>query len=1193
MDIRTHGIIRCQYYPRTTFSRRSNGIEAGMKCRYCLKDIREDARFCSHCGLSLEQTCPVCDVRQPSIARFCHKCGTSLETSLSPQDRSQEGERKIVSVLFADTAGFTAIAEMLDPEEIAQIMQDCLSILTHEIERYGGTVTQFTGDGVMALFGAPNAHEDHAKRACHAGIAIRTAILPFSKGFLNHYGSEFKMRVGINSGIVVVGSVDSGYGTAEYTALGDTINIASRIESLAPPGEVCCSADTFKLARDYFQFEAMGSTRVKGKARPIELYKVLDAGQIETRLGAAMARGLTPFVGRRSELQNLTKIFDTVEAGKGRAVSIVGEAGVGKSRLLLEFRRSLRGKEFGFLVGECLSFGSSIAYLPLIGLLRSYFRIKEGGEPSEAERSIRSVLAHPEHDLSFLIPPLFDVLSVPWKDKRYEMMEPRQKKDRIFQALGRILTAESRMKPIVIAVESVMWIDRTSEEFLGYLTGLLPESRILLIILFRPGYSHAWGDGTCFTRLNIDQLPDDDAPQLINSLLEAPPSRELQSLLMTTSGGNPLFIEELASSLFEKGYVIKTGEGYALNTLSSDLPIPATIHGIIAARIDHLPEPIKRVLQLSAVIGKHFSRSVLELVVGKAYDLSGLLKELQQMDLIYEEYGESSYPLEPKQDAPDPSFASDDREKRANALRRAQEKATQALSVADESLREGKAPPAVPVEGATQAPTTEYRFKHDLVQEVAYNSLLVRKRKEIHEAVANAIEIFNFDNIEHVQEILAYHFSRSNSNNKAYVYLKQSGAKSTRNSSLWEAFRFYKQALALTRDKNLTPQAEGLEIRLQMASAMISLGFPEDSLEILKQAETIARNLNDKKSLTSILSMIGLYYSVRGDILRGIRYAQDCLTEAKKTGDVDLIAPIVFDLCSNYAARGEFSRVVEIAPMALSLLKKTGKQDQSFARGYNIYSAILAFYAFSLGFLGRFEPAASLFEEGLHVAKSLKNLYSMGLNEILYGYLFCQKGDGKTALIHFENSIEYLERGQIFVLLGLAWNGVGRAKYFLGDLQDALMYAEKGLDVHTDAGVTYNLSAHFWFLALIHYELGNLVDAKRKLEESFKLAKKNREPYYTALSKMLGGRIDLEAGTLTAEEAERVIGQATRMLGRQGVQPQVAVGHLCLAEIFFQLGHPEKAFRSLRKALGLFSRMGMVYWVEKAEKLVPTAELPR
>lgn len=1094
-----------------------------MKCRFCLKDNQEDARFCSHCGRNLTNTCPACGVQVMATARFCHNCGRSLETAIPKQDHDQEGERKLVSVLFADAVGFTALSEMLDPEEIAQIMQDCLSILTREIERYGGTVTQFTGDGVMALFGAPSADEDHAKRACHSGIAIRSAIVPFSNRIFKHYGSEFKMRIGINSGVVVVGSVESG-GSTEYTALGDTINIASRIESITPPGAVCCSADTFRLARDFFNFDPMGSTRVKGKVQPIELYKVLEAGQIETRLGAAMARGLTTFVGRQGELRDLSMLFEDVAGGKGRIVSMVGEAGVGKSRLLLEFRRSLHGRDFCFLVGECLPFGTSIAYLPLLGLLKSYFRLKDGAEPPEAERSICSTLSGLEHDVSFLLPPLFDLLSIPSKDEQYETMEPRQKKNRIFQSLGRIFTQESRTKPLIIAIESAMWIDRTSEEFLGYLAGLLPDARILLILLYRPGYSHSWGDRTSFTRLSVDQLPAHDAPQLISSLLDAPPSPELQSLLMTTSGGNPLFIEELTNSLFEKGYVAKTDDGgYSLNILSADLPIPATVHGIIAARIDHLPEPIKRVLQFSAVMGKHFLRSILELVVG--HDVTDFLQELERLDLIYPEY--------------------------------------------------------------TQ-PHIEYRFKHDLVQEVAYNSLLVRKRKEIHEAVAEAIERFNSDNIEQVQEILAYHFSKSSNNHKAYIHLKQSGAKNTRNSSLWEAFRFYKQALPLMKD---TSQEEGLEIRLQMASAMISLGFPEDSLEILKQAETIARSLDDRKSLTSIISMIGLYYSVRGDTLRGIRYALNCLIAAREARDVDLIAPIVFDLCSNYAARGEYRRVVDIAPTALSLLRENGKQEESFSRGYNIYSAILAFYAFSLGFLGQFERAASLFEEGLTQAKDLENLYSMGLNEILYGYVFCQRADGRTALVHFERSIQYLERGQIFVLLGLAWNGVGRARYFLGDLQDALTYAEKGLKVHTDAGVTYNLSAHFWFLALIHYELGNLTEARRKLEESLRLARKNRESYYIALSKMLWARVELEAGAITPREAERIISQATRMLAKQGVQPQVAVCHLGLAEISFHIGDHRKTISSLRRARTMFNQMGMTYWMEKADKLATVARL--
>ncbi|HAR96572.1 MAG TPA: hypothetical protein DCR97_11520 [Deltaproteobacteria bacterium] len=888
----------------------------------------------------------------------------------------------------------------------------------------------------------------------------------------------------------------------------------------------------------------MGTTKVKGKSQPVELYRVLDVGRTETRLGAAVARGLTPFVGRHTELRILATVFDDVEARQGQIASIIGEAGVGKSRLLLEFRRSLQDREFSFLLGECLPFGTSIAYLPLRGLFRSYFGLKEGAEPLEVEHSVRSTLSRLDLDASFFLTPLFDVLSIPWKDAQYETMEPRQKKERIFASLSKLLTEESRARPLVVAIESAMWIDRTSEEFLSYFAQSLSGARILLILLYRPGYSRTWGEKTSFTRIEMDQLPATDAPQLITSLLDAPPSRELQDLLTVASGGNPLFIEELINSLFEKGCIAKTAEGYALNIPSTDLPIPATIHGIIAARIDHLAEPLKRVLQFASVIGKHFSLAVLLHVYEQDQNLALLLEELQQLDLIYE----------------------------ANRLPHL------GTQVVDRYT----------TEGAPRAPSLAYRFKHDLVQEVAYNSLLVRKRKEIHQAVGEAIEIVYSDNIDQVQEILAYHFSKSNDSQKAYIYLKQSGAKNTRNSSLWEAFRFYKQALSLNFEIS---QTEGLETRLQMASAMISLGFPEDSLEILKQAEAIARNVDNKKSLTSIISMIGLYYSVRGDTLRGIRYALACLATAEETGDVDLIAPIVFDLCSNYVARGEYSHVIQIAPMALSLLKETGKQDESFSRGYNIYSAILAFYAFSFGFLGRFEHAAALFEEGLHLATNLENLYSMGLNEILRGYVFCQKADGRTALTHFERSIGYLERGQIFVLLGLAWNGVGRARYFLGDLQDALTYAEKGLKIHRDAGVTYNLSAHHWFLALVHYELGNLTAAGRELEESYRLARRNRESYYIALSKMLRGKVDLEAGAVAPREAERAIGLATRTLAAQGVRPQVGIARLSLAEISFSVGNRRKMSANLHKALALFQEMGMVYWEEKARKLAALARL--
>ena len=404
-----------------------------MKCSKCGSDNRDGIRFCEECGDRLESECPDCKAKIPLGKKFCGECGRNLtqpvKASLANYSEPQsytpkylaekilktrssiEGERKIVTVLFADVANYTSICEKLDPEEVHQIMDGCFKILMDEIHRYEGTINQFTGDGIMALFGAPVAHENHAQRACHAALAVQRSLEGYSEELERRFGLQFKMRVGLNSGPVVVGSIGDDL-RMDYTAIGDTTNLAARMEGMARAGTIVGTAYTHKLTRDYFEFTPLGKVQVKGKKEAQEVYELIKTSEVKARIEAAVARGLTRFVGRTREAETLKEAYDKAKSGSGQVVGVVGEAGVGKSRLLLELRNMLPKGEYTYMEGRCFHYGSSMAYLPILDILRSYFNIKEGDQEAEIKEKMEEKVLQLDENLKSTFPPFQEVLSI-------------------------------------------------------------------------------------------------------------------------------------------------------------------------------------------------------------------------------------------------------------------------------------------------------------------------------------------------------------------------------------------------------------------------------------------------------------------------------------------------------------------------------------------------------------------------------------------------------------------------------------------------------------------------------------------------------------------------------------------------------------------------------------------------------------
>ncbi len=477
----------------------------------CRTQNPETRKFCRECGAKLIQICPLCSWENLPGDKFCGECGHALtEPEKAPaidydQPRSYtpkylankiltirssiEGERKLVTVFFADVANYTSNSEELDPEEVHQMMDGCFKILMDEIHKYEGTINQFTGDGVMALFGAPVAHEDHAQRACYAALSVQRALNQYGEKLREAHGIVFKMRIGLNSGPVIVGAIGDDL-RMDYTAVGDTTNLASRMENIARPGTILVSRYTHRLVRDFFKLESLGKIEVKGKKEPQEAFELTKASEVSTRIGASIAKGLTRFVGRKNSMAALLEAYEKVTSGLGQVVGIVGEAGVGKSRLLLEMRNMLPQGEYNYLEGHCIKYGGSMAYLPVLDILRSYFDIKERDKESPIKKKMEEKILGLDQKLKNVIPPFQSLLSLKVDNEDFSKREPKEKREKTFEALRDLMIRVSQEKPLILAVEDLHWMDRTSEEFLGYLIGWLANTPILLLLLYRPEYTH-------------------------------------------------------------------------------------------------------------------------------------------------------------------------------------------------------------------------------------------------------------------------------------------------------------------------------------------------------------------------------------------------------------------------------------------------------------------------------------------------------------------------------------------------------------------------------------------------------------------------------------------------------------------------------------------------------------------------------
>jgi class 3 adenylate cyclase/predicted ATPase len=820
-----------------------------MRCSSCNFENAAGKKFCIRCGAAFGVRCPKCNCENPPEASFCGDCGASLEKGSAADERGPspgfaaqsqtpaipiqpevadvskipDGERKTVTALFADIKGSTELIERLDPEEARALIDPVLRLMIEAVHRYEGYVAQSTGDGIFALFGAPTAYEDHPQRALHAALAMQQAIRDHASRLGARGCPAIEARVGVSSGEVVVRTIETG-GRSEYTPIGMTTNLAARLQTVASAGLIAVSDTIRRLCEGYFSFRGLGPVKMKGVVEPVEVYEVTGVGPLRTHFQLAARRGLTQFMGRERELAELKRALDLARSGHGQIVAAVAEAGTGKSRLVHEFKAILP-PECKVLEAYSVSHGKEAAWLPVLELLRGYFCVRDADEPPARREKVRTTLSALDPTLGDTLSYLLGLLGIQDAPDPLAQMDPQIRRRRTLEAIGQIILRESLKHPLVVIFEDLHWVDEQTQALLDLLVDSIAGARVLLLANYRPEYRHQWSGKGHYTQLRLDPLGGESAAAMLTALLgDGAGLANVKRLIAERTGGNPFFIEEMAQALFDEGALVRNGAVRVVRPLSQ-LRLPATVQGILASRIDRLVAEQKDLLQTLAVIGRESPVSLIRKMVDKPKaQLDSMLMDLRAAEFIYEQ-------------------------------------------------------PALT--------DSTYVFKHALTQEVAYDSLLMERRKILHERAGAALETLFGEQLDHHLGELARHYSRSGNVGKAIEYLGKAGRQALQRCSYVDAIKYVSNALE--RLKNFDEDAERAEQELPLqitfgASVMATQGWAVPEVgKAFSRAQELCRRIGDAPQLVPVLFGIWGFYLVRGELQKALQVGKQLWTVSQKT----------------------------------------------------------------------------------------------------------------------------------------------------------------------------------------------------------------------------------------------------------------------------------------------------------------------
>jgi class 3 adenylate cyclase/tetratricopeptide (TPR) repeat protein len=887
--------------------------------------------------------------------------------------------------MFCDMAGYTQLAEKLGPEESFQILDQVYEILIQAVYDYGGTVNEIIGDGILALFGAPLALEDAPQRAIRAALDIQRAIFKFSNHIIieTPHVPAIEMRIGIHTGHVVVGSLGNNL-RVKFAAVGDAVNLAGRIQGLAEPASVFVSGETFGFTQGFFRFERIGVRTVKGRKAPVEVFRVIAPGTWRTRFDVSAELGLVPFVGRHHDMDSIAAVFQHVKEGCGQSLSIVSEAGMGKSRLLYEFRKTMINQEVFFLEGKCLSYSRGVSYQPFIDIMKTLFHIHDEDGYSDTRKKLRSGIETFGAELSTTLPPLLELLSIKDSGPENALKSPESQKEHILHVLREIIFKYANNRPLILAVEDLHWIDKNSEDALAHLMNSISESKVLLVLTYRPEYTGSWMKKSIHHKVTLDRLTRSESLCIVYHLTGSEVlDVELETMIFKKTEGNPLFIEEYVKSLKSLGIIVKRRDRYCLAKGVVEICIPSTIQEIIMARVDKLPEESKEVLLAGAAIEREFSYGLIREVMNLTdEELLARLSALKEAELVYE----SGF-----------------------------------------------------------FPDLTYVFKHAVTQEVIYDSILPSRKRRLHESIGNAIESLYRENLEPYYEILCRHFQESGNWEKGANYCYLASRKSEGRASFPDAIEFSEKRITcleqLACSKDVRKRL--IDARTSLGLYYIHMNYHEEARKVVEPVSSLAQEMKYRKRLAQIYTITGSYrFIVKEDYDTAIRLLEEALSLSKELGDFICLFLAHFWLgyalvwqCNFHKALKHWQQALDINKAAgslwgVSVLKSTmvwayskwGHIDRCYRiskealglaeRSRDIFSTAYAFggHGISLFHKGFLDDAEGNLLEAANLCEKI-NYYSMG--SLFHGYLGETRyhlGDYQASIIAFEKAVEFSQQ---------------------------------------------------------------------------------------------------------------------------------------------------------------------------------------
>ena len=1143
-----------------------------MICPQCQTQNRDQALFCEECGARLETACPNCGEPNRRGAKFCGNCGQTIgsptpnreipapatvavETHV-PKHLAEkilatrhllEGERKHVTVLFADIRGSTALIEGRDPEEAQKIIDPVLHLMMKSVHRYEGTVNQVLGDGIMALFGAPLAHEDHAQRACYAALAMQEELQRHRHKLGQSEDAGLQIGIGMNTGDVVVRSIDNDL-NVEYSALGHTTHLAARMQELAGAGGILMTNSTLREVEGFVQVNPRGAVQAKGISRPVDAFELVGATTARTRVQAAGVRGLTPLVGREPEIAIFNKLVEQTVAGRGQVLAMVGEAGMGKSRLVHEFTRHRLAPGWLVLEGASVSYGKATPYFPLIEMLRRYCQIGSEQPGDSVPELVATHVFELDNTLRDTIAPVLSLLGALPDDnqlalehrqswlsqqpdiisaiQRFNALEPQQRRRHTLDAVKRLLIRESQRQPVLVVFEDLHWIDYETQAFLDGLIESLPLARLFLLVNYRPGYSHAWGDKTYYTQLRVEPLPQSGAEDLLRHLLgNNKDLTPLKKMLLTRTEGNPFFAEEGVRSLVETGFLVGERGTYRPGLQIDSIHIPSTVQNVVADRIDRLPVEEKHLLQTAAVIGVAVPQPLLRAVAELSEDTLNLaLGHLQAAEFLYE---------------------------------------------------------------SNLFPEREFTFKHALINEVAYGALLHERRSWLHSKVIAALEnMVGATSHDHLEK-LAHHAFQGELWDKAVNYLEQAGGKAVARSANREAADFYYKSLAalqhLPRDGDALRRA--VDVRLELRNPLFLLGQFDELNRSLREAEAIAQGIGDHKRLGRVLNFLTGYYDLVGEHGRAIESGARGLHFNK--GDLELNTVTHYYMGLAYHHMGQYRQSITTLNQALYAVNDERYKYERFGTANVISVVCRSWLTQCCAQLGEFKDGIPIAETGIRIAEESEHAYSLAYAYCSLGFLLLVKGDLEQAIRALERSRNICEASEIRVLTTHVGSNLGYAYALAGRLDDAIPLMEKAEEqselIGRKAGWSLRLTWHGQTCLLA----GQIDAAREHGQHALALAADTGERGYQAWALKLLGDVAQEQSPDLAQ-ARSYYDQSMTLANQLEMRPLQAHIHLSLGQLHRRENQIDHARNELSLALTSYRSLEMPIWIGAAEQELST-----